>query len=81
MQVTIDSVGRLVIPKQLRGRFGLDAGTAVELEAAGDHIEMRPAGRHVRIETGSGRPVARATGDVPLLTAADVRRLIEDARR
>ncbi len=81
MQVTIDSAGRLVIPKQIRGRFGLDAGTAVELEAVGDHIEMRPAGRHVHIELAEGKPVARAIGDVPPLTAQDVRQLVEDIRR
>ncbi|MGH3544720.1 MAG: AbrB/MazE/SpoVT family DNA-binding domain-containing protein [Mycobacteriales bacterium] len=79
--MTIDSAGRLVVPSQMRKRFGLDAGSAVELDEVGDHIELRPLGRHVSIEIVEGRTVVLASGDVPALSAEDVRRLVEDGRK
>lgn len=82
MKVTIDAAGRLVIPKQVRARLGLEAGSELELDEVGDHVELRPAGRGVRIEEAAdGRPVARATDEVPKLTDEEVRLLIEQQRR
>lgn len=43
MKTTIDRAGRLVVPKQLRDRLGLAAGTEVEIEAVGDAVVLRPA--------------------------------------
>ncbi len=81
MHVTIDAAGRVVIPKQVRERFGFTAGSTLTLEEAGDHLEIRPAGRHVRIEVVNGRPLARVSGDVPPLTVDEVRHLVERERR
>lgn len=81
MLVLIDGAGRLVIPKAVRDRFGLAAGSELDLLEAGDHLELRPSGRAVRIETVDGRPLARASGDVPPLTVEDVRDLVERERR
>lgn len=81
MKVTIDAAGRLVIPKQVRARLGLEAGSALELDEVGDHVELRPAGREVRIEELDGRPVARTDDGVPPLTTDDVRRLVDLQRR
>lgn len=39
-RITIDGAGRLVIPKQLRDRFGLEAGTRL-------HVEVREGGIHL----------------------------------
>ncbi|WP_300008888.1 AbrB/MazE/SpoVT family DNA-binding domain-containing protein [Pseudonocardia sp.] len=41
MKATIDSAGRLVIPKQLRDRLGLTQGE-VEVEADGADLRVRP---------------------------------------
>lgn len=41
MRATIDSAGRLVIPKQLRDRLGLTQGE-VEVEADGADLRVRP---------------------------------------
>lgn len=81
MQVTIDAAGRVVIPKQVRERFGFTAGSSLTLEEVGDHLEIRPVGRQVRIEVVDGRPLARVSGDVPPLTADEVRHLVERERR
>ena len=81
MSTTIDAAGRLVIPKQVRERLGLTAGAQVEITEVGDHLELRPAGRRVRVEEVDGRLIAQADGDAPVLTADEVRRLVETDRR
>ena len=43
MVVTIDSAGRLVVPKPLREQFNLTPGCELEIEAAGDGITLRRA--------------------------------------
>lgn len=77
MRTTIDSAGRLVIPKQLRDLLGLRAGevdvvadgTALRVEAvAGDDLEER-----------GGRLVIPAGG--PVVTDEDVRSLRDADRR
>jgi len=48
MEVTIDEYGRIVIPKALRDRLGLEAGTSLELDVpsdAPDTIRLAPTGR------------------------------------
>ena len=82
VKVTIDAAGRLVIPKQVRARLGVEAGSELELDEVGDHVELRPVGREVRIEEATdGRPVAHAEGEVPKLTDEEVRLLVEQQRR
>ncbi|WP_300007833.1 AbrB/MazE/SpoVT family DNA-binding domain-containing protein [Pseudonocardia sp.] len=81
MKLTIDAAGRVVIPKQVRDRLGLTAGSELELDELGDHVELRPAGRDVWIDRSDGRPVARAAADAPRLTADDVRTLVDRQRR
>ena len=41
MKITIDRAGRVVVPKQLRDRFNLVAGTELEIEAIGDGLQLR----------------------------------------
>jgi AbrB family looped-hinge helix DNA binding protein len=42
MKSTIDSAGRLVLPKAAREAINLHGGTEVEIRVAGDHIEIEP---------------------------------------
>lgn len=44
MIVTIDRAGRLVVPKQLRERFNLVAGSELEIDATGDGLKLRKIG-------------------------------------
>ncbi|MDE0026941.1 MAG: AbrB/MazE/SpoVT family DNA-binding domain-containing protein [Spirochaetaceae bacterium] len=41
MRITIDRTGRIVVPKRLRDRFNLVAGTELEIEAVGDGLQLR----------------------------------------
>ena len=41
--VTIDRAGRIVVPKRLRERFNLVAGTELEMVASGDCLQLRRA--------------------------------------
>jgi AbrB family looped-hinge helix DNA binding protein len=82
VKVTIDAAGRVVIPKQVRARLGLEPGSELELDEVGDHVELRPAGRKAWIaEAADGRFVARSDADVPKLTDEEVRLLLEQQRR
>jgi len=42
-QITIDSAGRVVIPKSLRDVLDLAPGDTLDLEATGQTITLRPA--------------------------------------
>lgn len=79
METTIDSAGRVVVPKRLRDRLRLRGGTAVEIEEHDGVIEIRPLPADVRIvETPEG-PVA-VQADVPPLTDEVVRDVLEQVR-
>jgi AbrB family looped-hinge helix DNA binding protein len=40
--VSIDKAGRIVIPKPLRDKLGLEAGDDLQIESDGDQITLRP---------------------------------------
>jgi AbrB family looped-hinge helix DNA binding protein len=58
METTVDSVGRIVVPKQLRDRLGMQPGTTVEISAYGAGLQVLPAGRTARIVEVDGHSVA-----------------------
>lgn len=41
MSVTIDSTGRLVIPKKIRDEMNLVPGSELEIDSTGDEIRLR----------------------------------------
>jgi AbrB family looped-hinge helix DNA binding protein len=53
-RLTIDSAGRIVLPKPLRKELDIGPGDSLELESAGERITLRP----VR----GGGPLAREKG-------------------
>ena len=74
MKATIDSAGRLVIPKVLRDHLGLTQG-AVDVEADGADLRVRPYTTEV-LDSDDGWLVIPADGDA--LTDDDVR-VLRDA--
>lgn len=81
MRTTIDSAGRLVVPKPLRDELGLEPGTELELRARDGALEVSVPPVPMRLERRDGRLVAAADRAMPLLTADEVRATLERVRR
>jgi AbrB family looped-hinge helix DNA binding protein len=78
MEVTIDSVGRIVVPKPLRDALGLTAGSTVDISRYGSGLQLVPTDRTARLAVDSGAVVA--TGDTTIDDDV-VFRLIDTGRR
>lgn len=81
MDVRVDRLGRLVIPKALRVALGITPDTRLELIPDGSGLRIEPVQRRARvIETRDGLPIlGRVEGAV--LTDDEVRRLRDDTQR
>ena len=64
MEVTIDSVGRIVVPKPLRDALGLTAGATVDISRYGSGLQLIPTGRTARLVAEGG--VLVATGETTI---------------
>lgn len=81
MYVTIDRVGRVVIPKSLRIALGITPETQLELIPDGTGLRIEPVRRSRRaVDTGDGLPILGNVAGATL-TDADVRRLRDDIQR
>lgn len=78
MEATVDSVGRIVVPKPLRDAMGLRAGSTVDISRYGAGLQLVPAGRTARLVDESGALVA--TGDT-IIDDEVVFGLIDTGRR
>jgi AbrB family looped-hinge helix DNA binding protein len=81
MKTTIDSAGRVVIPKELRERLGLTGGQEVEVVERNGLIEIEPAAVPMAIEHGPHGPVIVPSRPLPPLTDAIVRQTLDRVRR
>jgi AbrB family looped-hinge helix DNA binding protein len=79
MRTTIDSAGRLVVPKPLRDELGFTPGTELEIDAVDGRLEVAVPSR-VRVESGEHGLRFAADVDEPLSTQ-QVRALMERTRR
>jgi AbrB family looped-hinge helix DNA binding protein len=81
MRTTIDSAGRIVIPKPLRDEMGLQPGQVLELEVRDGclHVEIAPV--NIRLEQREHGLVAVPDQELPVLTAEMVREVLERTRR
>jgi AbrB family looped-hinge helix DNA binding protein len=78
METSMDSVGRIVVPKPLRDALGLTVGSTVDISRYGAGLQLVPTGRTAALVDESG--VLVATGE----TAVDdevVFGLIDSGRR
>lgn len=58
MEATIDSVGRILVPKALRDALGLRAGTKVDISRYGSGLQIVTGGRTARLVDEGGVVVA-----------------------
>ncbi|MBA2311142.1 MAG: AbrB/MazE/SpoVT family DNA-binding domain-containing protein [Pseudonocardiales bacterium] len=78
METTVDAVGRIVVPKQLRDALGLVAGSTVDVSLYGAGLQLVPIGRTARLVTIDGALVADASTPI---TDDIVFGLIDSGRR
>lgn len=81
MVATIDSAGRIVIPKRLREELHFRPGQKLELNAVDGRLEIEHPTTPIRLETRHGRLVAVTDREMPALTAEMVRNTLEQIRR
>jgi AbrB family looped-hinge helix DNA binding protein len=81
MVTTIDSAGRIVVPKRLREELGFRPGQELELNAVDGRLEVEHQATPMRLERRGKRLVAVADGDMPTLTTETVREALEQVRR
>ena len=81
MRTTIDSAGRLVVPKPLRDAMGLVPGKAVDIVFTNGRIEIELAPADVHVDVEGGFPRVVADEDLPPLTDEQIRETLEATRR
>lgn len=77
MNVMIDKMGRVVVPKPLRDHFSLEAGSEMEITVEADGFRLRPLTPGRIIEEKDGLLVC--TSELPP-GAWDLGRFIDDQR-
>ena len=78
MEATVDSSGRVVLPRALRVALGLTPGTKVDISRHGVGLQLVPSGRTARLVLEAG--VLVATGESAIDDEV-VLHLIDSARR
>lgn len=80
MKTTIDSAGRVVIPKKIRDATHLLPGAEIEVRVVAGAVQLEPAGTEVSLERSGGFVVAMPRSSQPPLTSDVVRRTQEEVR-
>jgi AbrB family looped-hinge helix DNA binding protein len=78
MHVSIDSAGRVVVPKRIREELGFSPETPLELDVVDGHLELHAQREPVNIVDGPHGPSIAATGTP--LTDEEVRSTLEAVR-
>ncbi|MDQ3282392.1 MAG: AbrB/MazE/SpoVT family DNA-binding domain-containing protein [Acidobacteriota bacterium] len=79
--ITIDRVGRVVIPKEIRDQAGIEPGMQLQVRCREGRIEIEARRRPVRIEKRGRLQVAVAVETGETLTRDAVRAAQKRARR
>jgi len=80
MKTSIDSAGRLVLPKAIRDEADLRAGEPLEVILRDGRIEIEPVPRKVRIRRYKGFKVAEPLGPFEILREKTVRKTLDTGR-
>jgi AbrB family looped-hinge helix DNA binding protein len=78
MHVSIDSAGRVVVPKPLREQLGLSPATPLEIEVVDGHLELSVPGEPPAIVKGAHGLCLGPTGTP--ITDAQLRGVLEAVR-
>lgn len=81
MHVTVDRVGRIVIPKPMRTALGIGPDSELELTQDGSGLHLEPVRRHERtIGIEDGLPILGPVQGA-MLTDGDVQRMRDELHR
>ena len=78
---SIDSAGRLVIPKAIRDAAGLQPGAPLLVRQRDGRVEIEPVPLEVRIEMRGRVAVAVPNRPPPRVTTEDIERLRDQLRK
>jgi AbrB family looped-hinge helix DNA binding protein len=81
MKATIDSAGRIVVPKSLRQALNLKPGQSLEIRAGDGRLEIEIAATPMSLQKRGKDLVAVPDVELPTLTAEEVRETLERIRR
>jgi len=81
MKTTIDSAGRIVVPKSLRQALNLKPGQSLEIRAGDGRLEIEVAATPMTLRKRGAGVVAIPDIELPKLTAKEVRETLEQTRR
>ena len=81
MRTTIDSAGRIVIPRGIREAAGLEPGTSVDVRLGDGVVSIEPAPSAVRIVRRGRLHVAMKDGKAAPLSEAVARAVRNDIRK
>lgn len=81
MRTTIDTAGRIVIPKPIRDELRLKPGIPLEISSEGGAVVIEHAPVPKRLVNERGHLVVHADGPIPPLTDEIVRETLESIRR
>jgi AbrB family looped-hinge helix DNA binding protein len=79
-RLTIDSAGRVVLPKPLRDELHLAAGDTPELESSGDRVLLRPLRAAAPLAKEQGVWVFRTGQRLSASVVGDTLRRVQDER-
>lgn len=79
MKATIDSGGRILLPKRIRDALGLVPGSEVDISPYGSGVQITPGGRTARLEYDSDGLLVAVSDTV--VTDDDLFALIDAGRR
>ncbi len=81
MKTTIDSAGRLVVPKSLRQALNIKAGQILDIRAGDGRLEIEISPTPMTLQKRGKDVVAIPESALPVLTADVVRDTLEHIRR
>lgn len=80
MTTTIDSAGRLVLPKAVRDEAGILPGMALRITVQEGRIEIEPLPREVRLVQQGPLRIAVSADDGPALSEVTVESVLREVR-
>ena len=80
MKTTIDRAGRVVIPKAIRERVGLQPGMEVEISEDNGRVELEPLPPQGRMVYEDGLPYWESAPGTPPITLEEINEAIREIR-